>query len=426
MNIFSKIYNTIKRDKTSPSMNPSTPSAFTNPGGMYQYNQFYFSPMQAQLKFMSWVSAFANLNAYTTTRVRPKLYIRKDKSKTKLFNSRSVTRREYNNLITNSCEYVKNNATELGENQIEVVLDNHPAITMLQKPNQYFNGIDMQVLRFLYYQIFGNYFILKVKDGENITSLWPLPSQYVYILRGFEKSDEQNAIWGYRFTGNKSWDFESQYVIHGRRPNIKGNIYYGSGIVEEAWPAIQLHDIKRNMDVGVTGKQFLNPSIIFSSDVKNQTAAEDFKNDLLNKLSNPNAYGIILSGLDPEKTKVENLSTNLNASILGTPPEILKELAFQFSVPLSFIDSRETTYASATVNNNEYYKRAIIPLLQMDEAVLNSQYLPDWGIQEDAFIAYPDITEIDQEQQIKKNEHIIILMEKGLLTPKEAQEKIQY
>jgi hypothetical protein len=62
----------------------------------------------------------------------------------------------------------------------------------------------------------------------------------------------------------------------------------------------------------------------------------------------------------------------------------------------------------------------------MDEAVLNSQYLPDWGIQEDAFIAYPDITEIDQEQQIKKNEHIIILMEKGLLTPKEAQEKIQY
>ena len=102
------------------------------PGQMYMYNQYFFSPILAQNKFNSWVSILANMNAYTSTRVRPQVYVKKRGDKKRLFNSRPVRHDEWEYLGNWSSARVLNAALAIGMDDMEVLTEEHPALTLMQ------------------------------------------------------------------------------------------------------------------------------------------------------------------------------------------------------------------------------------------------------------------------------------------------------
>jgi hypothetical protein len=284
--------------------------------------------------------------------------------------------------------------------------------------------MDFQALRFLYYQILGNVFIYKQRDAAGqVISLWPLPPQFCMLLRNFEKGDGEGApIWGVRFSGQRSWDIPMEDVIHIRRPNIKGNIYLGTGIVEEAWPGLQLHEQKRSMDQNLAGKGFLNPSVVFMGGSPTQEQLNGFVSDLMNRLRSPDNFGIVAVAQDPEKVKVEQLADRGTISnlTLGTPKDVVMEIAKHFGVPMSKIYDDNANYASSVQADNSYYEMTILPLLRADEAAFNDQLLADFDDTGDAMIAYPSILAEDREMALKINQELTTAATAGIITPEEA------
>lgn len=373
-----------------------------------------FSYASAVRSYSSWVYAAANLNAVAVASQPLRLYVRSRDGKKKLWKTRSVSARvkafHAGDLDHLPSRHVIRKAAEYGDNY-EVVTENHPVLDLLEKVNPYQNGFDATVLRILYTELTGNAYLHPVVDkalGVPV-ELWTMPSQFVEIVPG-----KVDFIDGYLYGAerDKRRLFPAEEVIHFKRPN-PNDLYYGIGKAEAAWGAIMSNDEIHSMDYHFFANK-ARPDWLMT--IKGMVSTEEM--DRLEKQIEEKLRGSKRAG------RFLTASADIDIKPLSFPPkdlqgrtDIVEEIAAVFGVPVSMLKANDPNLASATIGFAAWKANTILPLLRMDEEVLNQNLLPMFNIEGDAFLAYDNPVLSDERFEFEKNRSSVA---GGIMTVNEA------
>lgn len=380
-----------------------------------------FDYHRAVVENRSWVYAAARLNAVAVASQPLRLYVRNRSAGTKAWNTRRTGRRTKaylsGDLAQLPSRYAMTKAAEYGDDY-EVVTDTHPLLTLLAKVNPYQNGFDSTVLRVLYMELTGNAYLHPVLDPslDVPVELWTMPSQWMRIVPGNPLRGEE-LVKGYEYGRNDAQrqDFAPDEVIHFKYPNPR-DIYYGLGKVEAAWGAVTSNVALHEMDYHFFKNKSRPDYLLVSKGNASDEELERFTAQVETKLRGTNKTGRFIA-----------VTGEVDLKPLQFPPkdlqgreEIVEEIAAVFGVPVSMLRANDPNLASATVGFASWKETTILPLLRMDEEVLNQQLLPLFGIEDDAFLAYDNPVRADEAQETAKRTTYVA---GGILTINEARQQ---
>ncbi len=384
-----------------------------------------FNQQAAVKSFASWIYRAVSLNANAVGRIPLRLYVARKTNATKNFRTKRVEGKNLKYLRgehrANGRSMTPSNAVRMKvaefDGEFEEVTDAHPALRTLMRVNPWMNGYDLTQLRMIYLQLSGNAYTHKVKDLvlDIPHQLWPMPSQWTSI-----KTSKTNFIDGYVYGVGREDEqfFPADEVIHNKMPNPV-DLHYGLGFVEACWTALGLHKSKRVMDQA----KFDNMNrpdwmVIFKNGVTPE-ALTRFESKIEEKYGGAGKAGKFLS-LGADAT-IEALNKDLEA--IGDAEVIVQEIAAVTGVPVSMLKGNDAGRSSAQTADTAWLRDTVRPLALSDEEKLNEQYLPDFDVGDDAFLAYDPVS-FEDETVIRRNASAGL--SGGLLTVNEGREEIGY
>jgi HK97 family phage portal protein len=379
-----------------------------------------FSHAAAVTHCRSWVYAAARLNAIAVASQPLRLYVRQRNGAKRLWNTRRTGRRTKAYLAGDLSQlpsrHAMTKAAEFGDDY-EIVTENHPVLELLSKVNPYQNGFDATVLRVLYTELTGNAYLHPVLSNTTDVpvQLWTLPSQWVEIVPGDPRRGEP-FIRGYRYgaTEPQKVDFAPEEIIQFKLPN-PGDMYYGLGKVEAAWGAVTSNVALHEMDYFFFQNKSRPDYLVVAKGNASEEELDRFSAEVENKLRGTKKTGKFLA-----------VTGDIDLKPLQFPPkdlqgrdEVVEEIAAVFGVPVSMLRANDPNLASATVGFASWKETTVLPMLRMDEEVLNQSLLPLFGIEDDAFLAYDNPVKADEAQETSKR---LSYVQGGILTANEARE----
>ena len=379
-----------------------------------------FSHAAAVANCRSWVYAAARLNAIAVASQPLRLYVRRREGAKRLWNTRRTGRRTKAYLAGDLSQlpsrHAMTKAAEFGDNY-EIVTENHPVLELLSRVNPYQNGFDATVLRVLYTELTGNAYLHPVLSNTTDVpvQLWTLPSQWVEIVPGDPRRGEA-FIRGYRYgaTEPQKVEFAPEEIIQFKLPN-PSDMYYGLGKVEAAWGAVTSNVALHDMDYFFFQNKSRPDYLVVAKGNASEEELDRFSAEVESKLRGTKKTGKFLA-----------VTGDIDLKPLQFPPkdlqgrdEIVEEIAAVFGVPVSMLRANDPNLASATVGFASWKETTVLPMLRMDEEVLNQSLLPLFGIEDDAFLAYDNPVKADEAQETSKR---LSYVQGGILTANEARE----
>ena len=362
-----------------------------------------FNYRTAVKTYKSWVYAAAHINATAVAASPLRLYIRADSKTKSLWNTRPVTKSRKSYMygdMSGDVRPSRNVMTKIMDlgNNYEEVTEMHPVMELLQKANHVHNGFDLTVLRTLYQELTGNAYLHPVFDDKLgiPTELWPMPPQWVDIVPG-----RDNYIEGYLYgqTGVEQLQFERDEVIHFKRPN-PDNLFYGLGKVEAAFGTIQANEAVHDMDLATFHNHARPDYAVVVKGPARRDDLDQFEQHVGERLRGTRKSGQFLT-----------VSGDVSFQPLNFPPkdiagrtEIVEEIAAVFGVPVSMLKANDPNLASAKAGFGQWRESTILPMLRMDEDVLNQVLLPMFGIEDDAVLCYDNPVPSDQEFELRSRQ----------------------
>lgn len=374
-----------------------------------------FDATQAVAQFGSWSYAAAMLNAQAVASVPLRLYVRKRVGR-KLFNTRPIDGQRARYLAGDQRDNIRPSAVISQKvadwrSEFEEVTEAHPALTALNGRASHHTGLELSVLRMLYLQITGNAFIHPVMDRSlNLPAeLCVMPSQWVTVKPG-----KQQLIDGYEY-GSRPMErqrFSADQVIHWKLPSLS-NPWYGQGCVEACWSALGLHDAKREMDAARFANHARPDFLLVVKQGASTEALDRFEKQVDAKLRGVRQSGkfITISG------DVQATPLNFPSNSVGDEKRVLEEIAACFGVPISKLLANDPNKAGAQTADTAWMRDTILPYCRMDEEKLNEAYLPLFGIEDDAFLAYDNPVPEDRKQAMARR---VAYVKAGIMTRNEA------
>lgn len=360
-----------------------------------------FNYRNAVRYYRSWVYAAAHINATAVAATPLRLYIRSDNRTKSLWRTRPIEKSRRAYLLGDMAGDVRPSRTVMSKMMhmgpdFEEVTEQHPILEMLQKANGVYNGFDLTVLRTLYQELTGNAYLHVITDPslDIPVELWPMPSQHVQVV-----PSKENFIDGYIYGANETQAlrFERDEVIHFKRPN-PDNLFYGLGKVEAAYGTIQANQAVHDMDLATFANHARPDYAVVVNGNARRADLDIFEQHVSERLRGTRKSGqfLAVSG----DVKFEPL--NFPPKDLGGREEIVEEIAAVFGVPVSMLKANDPNLASARAGFGQWREGTILPLLRMDEDVLNQVLLPMFGIEGDACLAYDNPVPADSAFQLQQ------------------------
>jgi len=375
-----------------------------------------FNYRVAVKQFRSWVYAAAHINATAVAATPLRLYVRSESGRKSLYRTRNVSHARKGYLLGDGPGDLRPSRTVMSKMMnmgadFEEVTETHPVTQMLQKANNVFNGFDLTVMRTLYQELTGNAYLHPIFD-EALgipKELWPMPSQWVSVV-----PDKQNFIGGYVYGPSESeaMHFERDEVIHFKRPN-PDSLFYGLGKVEAAYGVIEANRAVHEMDLATFANHARPDYAVVVGGPTRRNDLDQFEQHVSERLRGTRKSGqfLAVSG----DVKFEPL--NFPPKDIGGREEIVEEIAAVFGVPVSMLKANDPNLASATAGFGQWRESTILPLLRMDEDVLNQVLLPMFGIEDDACLAYDNPVPKDKAFDLQQRQTAVT---GGWLTLNEA------
>ena len=362
-----------------------------------------FNYQVAVKHFRSWVYAAAHINATAVAATPLRLYVRSNKQAKNLWRTRPINKSRRAYLYGDMGGDVRPSRTVLSKvmdmgADFEEVTEQHPVLEMLQKANGVYNGFDLTVLRTLYQELTGNAYLHPIYDDQLGVpyELWPMPSQWVQVI-----PSRENFIDGYVYGRNdvEQLKFERDEVIHFKRPN-PDNLFYGLGKVEAAYGTIQANQAVHDMDLATFANHARPDYAVVVNGPARRSDLDIFEQHVTERLRGTRKSGqfLAVSG----DVKFEPL--NFPPKDVGGREEIVEEIAAVFGVPVSMLKANDPNLASARAGFGQWRESTILPLLRMDEDVLNQVLLPMFGIEGDACLAYDNPVPADTAFELQQRQ----------------------
>ncbi len=362
-----------------------------------------FNYQAAVRGYRSWVYAAAHINATAVAATPLRLFIR-SKSETKsMWRTRPISKSRraymYGDLPgdVSPSRKVMTKVMDLGDD-FEEVTETHPIIEVLQKANGVYNGFDLTVLRTLYQELTGNAYLHPVYD-ERLgvpQELWPMPPQWMQVIPSREE-----FIDGYLYgrTDVEALRFERDEVIHFKRPN-PDNLFYGLGKVEAAYGTVQANAAVHEMDLAMFENHARPDYAVVVNGPARRNDLDMFEQHVSERLRGTRKTGQFLA-----------VSGDVKFEALNFPPkdisgreEIVEEIAAVFGVPVSMLKANDPNLASARAGFGQWRESTVLPMLRMDEDVLNQILLPMFGIEDDAVLCYDNPVPADKEYELRQRQ----------------------
>ena len=372
-------------------------------GGRHGSTTPPFSYRHSVNEFRSWVYAAAMINANAVAATPLRLYARRSVGKKGLWRTRPVSRKRLDYLNGElggdhaPSRAVMTKVMDLGDD-MEEITEMHPVKELLQKANHVYNGFDLTVLRTLYQELTGNAYLHPILDQQLgiPVELWPMPPQWMQVI-----PSRENFIEGYSYgrTDVEALRFEVDEVVHFKRPN-PDNLFYGLGKVEAAWGTVQANRAVHEMDLATFENHARPDYAVIVKGPHKRTDLDLFEQHVSERLRGTRKAGQFLA-----------MSGDVNLMPLNFPPkdlngreEIVEEIAAVFGVPVSMLKANDPNLASARAGFAQWRESTILPMLRMDEDVLNQTLLPMFGIEEDACLAYDNPVPADKEYELRERQ----------------------
>ena len=339
-----------------------------------------------------------------------------------------------NAIVYKSVSMIANNASAVkikvfsGDNQ----LDNHPLISLLERPNPLQSGVEYFHSLISYLLISGNSYMIKDKDTTAPTELYLLRPDRIHIKTGTSMIPE---AYQYKIDNKVINSYEVNPLTgysqlkHIKLWNPLDDFYGLSPIVASAYN-IDQHNMAGLHNVALL-KNGCTPSAMLKFQPKDETGmsatlTDDQRAMLLQDLetrfsSSTNAgrpmllegdFDYVQMGLNPKDMDFLELM-NMSA----------REIALCFGVPAQLVGIADQTYANVAEARLSLYEETIIPLLKRLESDLNEYLAPLYD--GDLSIRY-DIDSIDALSEKRKQifANVSQGVQQGILTRNEARERL--
>lgn len=373
-----------------------------------------FSHEAAVRFYSSWAYIASNLVAMECARVPLRLYVRGRKAKS-LYRTAAI-KRDQRAYLTGRAKSrptlnVIRKAAYMGDDMVEVT-EPHPAIEVLQRANDFANGYDMTVLRWIYLQLTGNAYMHPVYDGAMgvPSQVWLLPSHWVEV-----KPSKQSLIAGYLF-GSDSFNkvpLETEEVIQFKLPN-PDSVYYGRGRVEAAWSALGLHTAKRETDTANFQNRGRPDWLLVVENATSQPQIDQFQADMDRRVRGTKKSGRVLA----VGGQVKAQQLNFPPDEIGDSDRVLDEISSTWGVPRAMLTGNMNVSGGGSEQADRNFLRGTVhPLLCLDEQRLNEAWLPLFDVGEDAVLAYDNPVPEDKAFELDR---VTKLTAGGVITYNEA------
>jgi len=364
-----------------------------------------FSQLHAINAYRSWIYAAANLNAVAVASTPLRLYVKNRSTGYKLWNTRKASRQTKAFLAGDSAQrpsvFTMRKVAEYADDY-EVVTDSHPLLELLSKVNPYQNGYDATILRVLYTELTGNAYIHPVMDAKlnRPVQLWTMPSQYVEIVPSKEKFIEAYL---YGASREQRKIFAPDEVIHFKRPN-PADLYYGLGKVEAAWGVVQMNAAMHDMDLSFFENKARPDYLLTVKSDASPAELDRLEAQIDEKLRGSRRTGRFLTAT----AEVDLKPLSFPPKDLAGRENVVEEIAAIFGVPVSMLKANDPNLASASVGFASWKETTILPMLRMDEEILNQNLVPLFGIGEDAFLAYDNPVAEDKRLALEERRTAVV------------------
>lgn len=377
-----------------------------------------FSYRAAVAAYQSWIYAAASINAQAVASVPLRLYVRSRPNGRKLFDTRPVptARKKYlrGDLSVQPSSLVRRKALA---GDFEEVSTDHPVLEVLRKANSVDDGFGLAMTRILFLELTGNAYLHPVIDPTlNVPSeLWTMPSHLVKVLPSVE-----GLVAGYRYgiDPQSEVDFETDEVIHFKRPNPK-SLLYGMGKVEAAWGVVQQNAAVHDMDLSFFENMARPDYAVIVKGGAGREQLERFETKVREALQGTRKSGKFMA-----------ITGDVELRPLSFPPkdlqgrdEIVEEIGAIFGVPVSMLKANDPNLAASKSGYAQWRESTIAPICRLDEETLNAKLLPLFGIEDDAYLAYDNPVPADRQQDLVERQTSVA---GGWLTPNEARIEAGY
>lgn len=343
-----------------------------------------------------WVYAACRMNAAAVASTPLRMYVRK-RGGDRLVGGKKVgaSRKQYlcGNSKRTPSRYVINKTNEWG-GEFEEAAERTPIIELLEKPNPWMLGFDFSMMRSLFLQLTGNFYMHPVVESARVAGqgvnrvkeLWIAPSQYVKIVPAAPHTGEWVKEYIYGVDSQAERHFPPDEICHMKLPN-PGNQWYGLGVVEAGWNVLKINAAQMETDQAKYDNH-ARPDLAVITKSMNGTVQQ------LNEMQNE--WARIFRGTFKQGSPVfltgdtQVIPLNWMPSEMGAREIVIEEIAAVTGVPVSLIKANDPNLASASVGFASWRENTTLPYCRMDEEFLNNSLLPIYAIEGDAFLAYDD------------------------------------
>ncbi|MCC6483337.1 MAG: phage portal protein [Armatimonadetes bacterium] len=312
----------------------------------------------------AYVFACASLNASVCANVPLRLYAR---GSTERFRTRA--------LGTSEKAWLKSGALADTQDAVEVVDPEHPLLDLLTKANPVMTGVELRELKFLHQELTGNHYqhveTRSVGGRQVPVALWPLQPQYTRVV-----PDDKLIIRGYLYgkDDNNAQAYGADEIIHFRYPNPE-SLIIGMAPLEAVAQAADRQQARAAYAEALFAN---NARPDFLIKYKGQVQAESRR--ALYEDWDRRFKGVRKAGkpviLDQDGEIVTLAMTPRDAYLVEAADMDKAEIAAAFGVPLTLLEMSDSNKASAIAGETGYLRRAVVPRLMRDQAVLNEMLCP--------------------------------------------------
>lgn len=335
-------------------------------------------------KYKSWVYICVDKKAQTCAQTRVRLFLH---GTTKRFPTRGLTKGER--------AYLSKQRQESTEDVREII--EHPLLKLLRLANPRMTGVENFSLTNIYLDITGNAYWYLEKNGLGTpTEIWPLMSQYTWIVPG-TTDFVKGYLYGKSMDDTEARAYTPDQIIHFRLPN-PADQFYGVGPLRAALPAVNRAEAQAEYQQALWDNNARPDFAITAPIGMTQDQKERLLQSWYARHRGPKRAGkpLILEGdMGIEKMGWSPRDTGL---ILAAKFD-REEIANIFGVPMPMLETSKSR-AEAEAALYAFAMHTIQPRLRLKEQVVNEELAPLFD--ERLFIAFDNPVPESRELELKE------------------------
>ena len=260
----------------------------------------------------------------------------------------------------------------------------------------------------------GAAFWLKLMNGKILVGfqvLNPLTVSVDIDMANFNGLDIKQAMTFTQNVNGKTWKFDTNQIIYFREPSFVDEVRHGLAPAEVAMQASQLGYYLDRFTAAFF-EHGAQPVTIMSmpTDVSKEELSR-FSQDWLSRFNGVvNSFRTaFIRGGDIKTTVITPPIKDLTLTELYD--RAVAQTAMALGVPLTMLESKAASYATADSDRTSFYSETVIPRLSLYEQVINQQLLDDIGYK---LIFQPEALSMFQVDESQRAQSLVLLTQAGI------------